>query len=128
MWYRKRLSGMCVYIYIYIFFFCRVKSWSNVCLLYIKSWSIFFGFVFVCFRKSRSPCRKKRISQKQSPKTTNTQFYKLKIGLIMLRNILGPVFNLYLDQFLTFKTCIFCIFRSFYSAFSKNAKFKETQK
>ena len=26
----------------------------------------------------------------------------------MLRNILGPVFNLYLDQFLTYKICYFC--------------------
>ena len=28
----------------------------------------------------------------------------------MLRNILGPVFNLYLDQFLTYKICYFCFF------------------
>ena len=55
----------------------------------------------------------------------------------MLRNILGPVFNLYLDQFLTYKICyFFCFFLFFFWAetpifivFSaKNAKFKETQK
>ena len=55
----------------------------------------------------------------------------------MLRNILGPVFNLYLDQFLTYKICyFFCFFLFFFLAetpifivFSaKNAKFKETQK
>ena len=51
----------------------------------------------------------------------------------MLRNILGPVFNLYLDQFLTYKICYFFLFflaetPIFYSVFSKNAKFKETQK
>ena len=28
----------------------------------------------------------------------------------MLRNILGPVFNLYLDQFLTYKICYFVCF------------------
>ena len=28
----------------------------------------------------------------------------------MLRNMLGPVFNLYLDQFLTYKFVIFCFF------------------
>ena len=38
-------------------------------------------------------------------KTTKTHFYKLKTGPILLRNILGPVFNLYLDQFLTYKIC-----------------------
>ena len=28
----------------------------------------------------------------------------------MLRNILGPVFNLYLDQFLNYKICYFFVF------------------
>ena len=28
----------------------------------------------------------------------------------MLRNILGPIFNLYLDQFLTYKICYFFVF------------------
>ena len=54
----------------------------------------------------------------------------------MLRNILGPVFNLYLDQFLTYKICYFFVFFVFVLAetpifivFSaKNTKFKETQK
>ena len=46
----------------------------------------------------------------QTHNQKNTQFYKLKTGPIMLRNILGPVFNLYLDQFLTFKICIILFF------------------
>ena len=48
----------------------------------------------------------------------------------MLRNMLGPVFNLYLHQFLTYKICYFCFLLKplFISVFSKNAKFKETQK
>ena len=54
----------------------------------------------------------------------------------MLRNILGPVFNLYLDQFLTYKICYFFFFfwgggaeTPIFIVFSaKNAKFKETQK
>ena len=51
----------------------------------------------------------------------------------MLRNILGPILNLYLDQFLTYKLCFFFfegggLNPNFYSVFSKNAKFKETQK
>ena len=50
----------------------------------------------------------------------------------MLRNILGPVFNLYLDQFLTFKICIF-----FWGGgggaeapivFQQKCKIRETQK
>ena len=32
----------------------------------------------------------------------------------MLRNILGPVFNLYLDQFLTYKICYFFLFFVFF--------------
>ena len=54
----------------------------------------------------------------------------------MLRNILGPVFNLYLDQFLTYKLSSFLFFFLFGGAetpifivFSaNNAKLKETQK
>ena len=56
----------------------------------------------------------------------------------MLRNILGPIFNLYLDRILTYKICYFFCFvffwggggwnPYFYSVFSKKAKNKETQK
>ena len=64
---------------------------------------MFFFFDFY-FQKSHYPCRKKRIFEKQQKQT---HFYKLKTGPIMLRNILGPIFNLYLDQFLTYKICFF---------------------
>ena len=72
--------------------------------------SFFFSFSFFLFRKSHSPCRKKRIFERKNKQKNNqkkTHFYKLKAGPIMLRNILGPVFNLYLDQFLTYKICYF---------------------
>ena len=56
----------------------------------------------------------------------------------MLRNILGPVFNLYLDQFLTYKICYFFLFFCLFFFFAEtpifivfsanNAKLKETQK
>ena len=53
----------------------------------------------------------------------------------MLRNILGPIFNFNLDQFLTLEFCFFVfVFFVFwaetpiFSVFSKNAKLKETQK
>ena len=45
------------------------------------------------------------IKNKQKNNQKKTHFYKLKTGPIMLRNILGPVFNLYLDQFLTYFIC-----------------------
>ena len=70
------------------------------------------------------------MKKKQANKTTKkTQFYKLKTGPIMLRNMLGPVFNLYLDQFLTYKICYFLAETPMFIVFSaKTAKFKETQK
>ena len=53
----------------------------------------------------------------------------------MLRNILGPVFNLYLDQFLTYRICYFFVFfwggaetSIFIVLSAKHAKLKETQK
>ena len=50
----------------------------------------------------------------------------------MLRNILGPIFNLCLDQILTYKMCyLFLCFAetpNFIVFFSKNGNFKETQK
>ena len=95
-----------IYIYIYavklksgpIFALFKVKKWSNV--------FVFFVFFFF-FQKSRSPCRKKRIFEKQAQKTTTkkTQFLKLKSGPIMLRNIIGPLFNFNLAHFLTLEFC-----------------------
>ena len=104
----------------------------------LKNWSKFFFVLLVFyFQKSHSPCRKKRIFENQAKNNqNNTHFYKLKTGPIMLRNILGPIFNFYLDQFLTYKFVDFLFFFFFGGAetpilivFSaKNAKFKETQK
>ena len=73
----------------------------------LKTGPIFLFFFDFYFQKSHSPCRKKRIFEKKNKKKQQkkTHFYKLKTGPIMLRNILGPVFNLYLDQFLTYKIC-----------------------
>ena len=59
-------------------------------------------------------------------------FLALKTGPILLRNILGPVFNASLDQFLTlgfFSCFLFLLKPLFFIVLSaKNAKFKETQK
>ena len=50
--------------------------------------------MFACssFRKSRSPCRKKRIfkNNKKKQKQETDPIIVLKAGPIMLRNILGP--------------------------------------
>ena len=55
----------------------------------------------------------------------------------MLRNMLAPIFNLYLDQCLTFKDCICFAFSHFWGGglkplfsqyLQQNAKLKETQK
>ena len=70
--------------------------------------------------------------KKQKP----NPFLALKTGPILLRNILGPVFNASLDQFLTlgfvfFVSCFlfFLAETPMFIVFSaKNAKFKETQK
>ena len=80
--------------------------------------------------------RKEFLKNKQKTTTKKTQFLKLKTGPFMLRNILGPIFNFNLDQFLTLEFCyffsLFCFLGGaethFYSVFRKNAKLKETQK
>ena len=61
----------------------------------------------------------------------NDPFLALKIGPILLRNILGPVFNASLDQFSTLGVffCVFLVETPIFIVFSaKNAKLKETQK
>ena len=88
--------------------------------------------------KLKTGPRERRIFEKQAKQQqkNKTHFYKLKTGPIMLRNILGPVFNLYLDQFLTYKICYFFVFFVLWGAetpifivFSaKNTKFKETHR
>ena len=116
----------------------KLQSGPIFALFKVKKWSIFlFFWGFYFFQKYRSPCRKKRIFEKQAQKTTKkTQFLKLKSGPIMLRNIIGPLFNFNLDHFLTLEFCyFFCFFVFFWAetpifiVFSaKNAKLKETQK
>ena len=78
-------------------------------LLEVKTWSIFcFGFFqdLVLPAESRTEDKHSK-KQKQQQKT---QFSKLKIGPTLLRNILGLIFNLDLDQFLIWKCVICCGF------------------
>ena len=78
-----------------------------------------FNFENLIFPAERRGFLKKQDKNNQ----TKTHFYKLNIGPIVLRNILGPVFNLYLDQFLTYVYIyIYFVFAEtpyFYSVFSK---------
>ena len=67
----------------------------------------FFIFGFFVFENLVLPAERR--SFKKSKKRTTKTFLKLKIGPSMLRNILGPVFNFSLDQFLTLEFVI-CLF------------------
>ena len=100
--------------------------------LKLKSGPFFLFLGGFIFQKSRSPCREKRIFEKQAKKQQKRQFLKLKSGPIMLRNITGPLFNFNLDHFLTLEFCYFFVFLGaetpIFIVFSaKHAKLKETQ-
>ena len=100
----------------YIYICCKVKTGPRFALLYVKNWSklFFVLFFFVFFKHLIFLAERKRIfEKKKQAKTTtkkNTFFYKLKLGPIMLRNMLGPVFNLYLDQVFTYVVNVFLFF------------------
>ena len=99
-----------------------------------------FFFVFLFLKISFSLQKEEDFSKKKRRKRNKnkTTFLALKAGPILLRNILGPVFNASLDQFLTLGFFVFFVFFFFFFFFAetpifivlsaKNAKFKETQK
>ena len=83
---------VCMYMYMYIYIYVvKLKSGPKFALFKVKKWSNFL-VSFFCFRISRSPCRKKRIL-KNNPPPPKKKLLKLKSGPIMLRNIIGPLFN-----------------------------------
>ena len=97
----------------------------------------FFCFFFFVFENLILPAERRGFfKKKKKKKQKKTTFLALKTGPILLRNILGPVFNASLDQFLTLGFFFFFVFFFFFLAetpifivFSaKHAKFKETQK
>ena len=106
--------------------------------LVLKTGPFFLFFCFIVFKNLILPAERRGFFKKK--KKTNKQkttFLALKTGPILLRNILGPVFNASLDQFLTLGFLFFFVFFFFFLlaetpifiVFSaKNAKFKETQK
>ena len=76
------------------------------------------------------------IFEKQAKNNKNkTHFYKSKTGPVLFRHILGPIFNLYLDQFLTYiffvvsllaETPIFIVFSANMQNSKKHKKEKDT--
>ena len=126
--------SMHIYIYMHA---VELKTGPMFAFSSVKNWSIFlFFFVFLVLKISFS-LQKEIFQKKKKKKQKQDPFLALKTGPILLHNILGPVFNASLDQFLTlvfvflflFFVCFFFGWNPyFYSVFSKNAKFKETQK
>ena len=89
------VRSLSLYIYIYA---VKLKTGPRFALFKVKNWS---SFLFL-FLKISSPCRKKRIFEKQAKKTTKKNtISKVKNWSNYVAQILGPVFNFNLDQFLT---------------------------
>ena len=127
------ITSQHIYIYLYIYA-VELKTGPRFPFYKLETGHV-FPFFFFIFKNRILPAERRGSLKNKQKQPKKTHCYKLKTGPIMLRNILGPVFNLYLDQFLTYKFVIFCFFcflgglkPYFYSVFSKNAKFKETQK
>ena len=75
-----------------------------------KTGPFFVFFACFIFEKHSLPAERRRfLKNKQSQQQTNT-FLKLKTGPIMLYNILGPVLNFNLDQFVTLEFLFFFLF------------------
>ena len=106
----------------------------------LKTGPYFLFFWFFVFENLILPAERRGFFKKNKKmKPTKNNISSVKTGPILLRNILGPVFNASLDQFLTlgflFFFVFFCVFFFFlaetpiFIVFSaKHAKFKETQK
>ena len=88
-----------------MFAFSSVKNWSN----------FFLFFCFFVFENLILPAERRGFFKRKEEKETKTKttFLALKTGPILLRNILGPVFNASLDQFLT-RFFVFFVFFSFF--------------
>ena len=108
------ITGSWAYIYIYIYK-CAVEFKAGPIVAFFFSKISFFLQKVEDFSK-----KNKQNQQKQ-------HVYKLKTSPTKLRNMLGPVFNLHWDHFLTFKMCTFLfLFLAetpyLHSVFSKKCK------
>ena len=75
----------------------ELKTGPIVAFFVLKNWSKFFCFLKI----SLSLQKEEDFKKKKKKETKNDPILVLKTGPILLRNILGPVFNASLDQFLT---------------------------
>ena len=66
--------------------------------------------LFFIFENLILPAERRGFLKNKQKQQQKTQFLELKTGPIMLRNILGPVLNFNLDQFLTLEFCYFLAF------------------
>ena len=79
---------------------CAVKLKSGPFFAFLKVTGQMFCLFFVFwFSKISFSLHKEEDFSKTCKNNPKKHFYKLKTGPIMLRNMLGPIFNLYLDQF-----------------------------
>ena len=72
------------------------------------------GPIFLFVKISFSLQKEEDLSKKRRKRNKKTTFLAFKTGPILLRNILGPVFNASLDQFLTL---VFFLFLFVYFSF-----------
>ena len=102
MWFTE---GAVAYIYIYIYA-VELKTGPLFAFSSVKNWSIFLFFFFenlILPAERRGFFNKKRRKRKQN----KDPVLALQTGPLLLRNILGPILNASLDQFLTL-VCFFC--------------------
>ena len=89
---------------------CRVKSWSKICLFKSQNLSKFSVFLLFCLLKTFLFLEDEWDFSNKGPKCLKFIIFmgQKLIQWIMLRNILGSVFDLSLDQILTvkFRQCV----------------------
>ena len=87
-----------IYIYIYIYA-VELKAGPICAILVLKAGPNFLFFCVFLFLKISFSLQKEENLSKKEKETKNDPFLALTTGPILLRNILGPVFNASLDQF-----------------------------
>ena len=97
---QKKNLDMYMYVYIYI---CAVKLKTGpiFALLKVKTGPFLLFFAFFVFANLVLPAERRIFFKRNKKENKEKHFLKLKTGPITLLNILGPIFNFNLHQFLT---------------------------
>ena len=120
-----RIWNVCLYMCIYICVCCRVENPSKNCpFLSWKSVQQFPFFTVLFFKSLFFFCRENEIFKKYRKKRKK-ETIPLKIRPILLRNIIGQIFNATLDVFFLIEKVPKPLF---YSVFSQNEILKPTPK